>query len=141
MKTPVVELSLPINFANKILSLKFSQGVLQVLSFLKISVLLPVCCFEKSCIILKSNFGGILFQKLLSIQQCCKLSVGYLPEDFQIEFCNFISAHLVVRISFPQRLPVMSNKVSKFSLYFVFIKSYHNHVCNLILTPWYIYSS
>ena len=81
---PVVELSLPTNFANKRFSLKLSQRFQNSFRalFLMTSMLLPVCCFEKSCIILKRNFGGILFQKSLTIQECCKLNIGYLPEDF-----------------------------------------------------------
>ena len=106
-------------------------------------MLLPVCCFEKSCIILKRNFGGILFQTSLSIQWCCKLNIGYLPEDFQIEYNSALLPKIIffVRTSFPQRLPAVSKKVCNFSLCFVVIKNYHNHVTNLILTPCYIYSS
>ena len=37
-------------------------------------------------------------------------------------------------------MPVISNKVCKFSICFVVIKNYHNHVSNLIFTPWYVYS-
>ena len=34
--------------------------------FLMTTMLLPVCCFEKSCSVLKRNFDGILFEKSLS---------------------------------------------------------------------------
>ena len=79
---------------SKILPGNFTNSFRAV--FLMTPMLLPVCCFEKSCIILKWNFGGILFQKSLSIRQCCKLNIDYLPEDFQIEYKSAILSKLVL---------------------------------------------
>ena len=87
------------NFSNKRLSLKFSQGILRIL--LEQYFQWHLCCFwhvvlKKSCIILKRNLGGVLFQKSLSIQKCCKLNIGYLPENFQIDYNSATLSKLIL---------------------------------------------
>ena len=77
-----------IKFAHKLYQKKIQAKILPV-NFLEL-------CFEKSCIILKRNFSGILFQKSLSIQWCCKLNIGYLPEDFKIEYSSAILSKFIL---------------------------------------------
>ena len=86
------------NFSNNRLTLKFPKEFYKFFQssvFIMTSMLFPMNCFEKDCIILKRNFAGILSEKSLSIQQCCKLNIGYLPEDFQIEYNSAILSKLI----------------------------------------------
>ena len=85
------------NFAktqSKLFPGNFTNSFRAVFSMTSMSFV--VCCFEKIRIVLNRNFGRILFQKSLSIQQFYKLNIGYLPEDFQIKYNSAILCKLIL---------------------------------------------